>query len=234
MLATIGGNITASHLVIDNFLSEDERLELWDEIALMPFTHVHEGRWKKAFHARDGDAWWGPNYFHHVAPEPQDSYETIRALAYRIETSPEVCAFLATCGPWTQLSLQPYLYPPGCGLSWHLDGGTRAAAFIYYAHPHWHPAWGGELMVATGAGAEMAARSPAHIRTFDRFYGKFDVTGLLDGEGGTFIFPTPNRLVLLRGGTPHCIKKVEEEAGGAFRASIAGFFSNPAMATDSQ
>jgi hypothetical protein len=230
MLATLDHVTDSEYLVIDNFLSEAERLALWDEICRLPFAKVHEGRWKKAFHVRDGEAWWGPNYFHHAHGEPQAEYATIKALADRIEGSPQVLSFLASCGDWTQLSLQPYLYPAGSGLSWHLDGGNRAAAFIYYAHPHWHPAWGGELMIANGPSARDAAQIPADIRSFDRFYGKFDVTGLLDGEGGKFVFPSPNRLVLLRGGTPHSIKKVEEEAGEAFRASIAGFFSAPEAA----
>jgi hypothetical protein len=42
--------------------------------------------------------------------------------------------------------------------------------------------------------------------------------------GDVIIEPRPNRLVLLRGGTPHCIRKVEGTAGGAFRASLSGFF----------
>jgi hypothetical protein len=44
--------------------------------------------------------------------------------------------------------------------------------------------------------------------------------------GGVFIYPRPNRLVLLRGGILHCVKKVERAAGEAFRASVSGFFFN--------
>ena len=44
--------------------------------------------------------------------------------------------------------------------------------------------------------------------------------------GGAFVYPRPNRLVLLRGGTLHCVKNVERAAGQAFRASLSGFFFN--------
>jgi hypothetical protein len=43
-------------------------------------------------------------------------------------------------------------------------------------------------------------------------------------DGGRLIAPSPNRLVLLRGGTRHCIRPVERAAGEAYRASVSGFF----------
>jgi hypothetical protein len=46
-----------------------------------------------------------------------------------------------------------------------------------------------------------------------------------------FLSPRPNRLVLLRGGVRHCIKKVESAAGNAFRASVSGFFLDTASRT---
>jgi hypothetical protein len=38
------------------------------------------------------------------------------------------------------------------------------------------------------------------------------------------VAPSPNRLVLVRGGTRHCITPVERAAGEAYRASVSGFF----------
>jgi len=46
--------------------------------------------------------------------------------------------------------------------------------------------------------------------------------------GDVVIDPRPNRLVLLRGGTRHCIRKIEHAIGDGFRASLSGFFfGNP-------
>jgi Rps23 Pro-64 3,4-dihydroxylase Tpa1-like proline 4-hydroxylase len=103
--------------------------------------------------------------------------------------------------PWTGFSMSAWIYRPGMGLEWHSDTGWLAG-YIYYVHPVWHGSWGGELLVA----------------------------GDEDASSGTFINPKPNRLVVLRGGTRHCIKKVESAAGQAFRASVAGFFFNAAQA----
>jgi Rps23 Pro-64 3,4-dihydroxylase Tpa1-like proline 4-hydroxylase len=106
--------------------------------------------------------------------------------------------------PWTDFTLSPWTYRPGHGLEWHSDRGYLAG-YIYYAHPDWHSSWGGELLVAPDAAATSIPESVCEA-------------------GGVFIYPRPNRLVLLRGGVLHCIKKVEGAAGKAFRASISGFF----------
>lgn len=98
-----------------------------------------------------------------------------------------------TIDPWTGFTQSPWVYRAGSGLEWHSDTGWLGG-YIYFAHVQWRASWGGELLVATNA-----ARSE-----------------------GVFLSPRPNRLVLLRGGTMHCVKKVENTA--AFRASVSGFF----------
>jgi Rps23 Pro-64 3,4-dihydroxylase Tpa1-like proline 4-hydroxylase len=80
-------------------------------------------------------------------------------------------------------------------------------------HPVWCTSWGGELLVATDDDSSTGIE--ATCRT-----------------GHAFICPQPNRLVLLRGGTRHCIKKVESAAGQAYRASVSGFFFNAGNASD--
>lgn len=98
--------------------------------------------------------------------------------------------------PWTGITQSAWTYPPGTGLEWHSDTGW-IGAYIYYMHPAWKPSWGGELLIAAGG-------APCE-------------------SGGAFVYPRPNRLVLLEGGTMHCIKKVESAAGRAGRASVSGF-----------
>jgi hypothetical protein len=106
---------------------------------------------------------------------------------------------LIAVDPWTGFTQSAWIYRRNEGLEWHSDTGWLGG-YIYYAHQAWRPSWGGELLI--GAAADVC------------------------GSGGVFVYPAPNRLVLLRGGTMHCIKKVEPAAGKAFRASVSGFFFN--------
>jgi hypothetical protein len=46
----------------------------------------------------------------------------------------------------------------------------------------------------------------------------------LQGGFGSYVVPKPNRLVAIRGGTPHAIAKVRASAGSHVRASVGGFF----------
>jgi 2OG-Fe(II) oxygenase superfamily len=101
--------------------------------------------------------------------------------------------------PWTGFTQSRWTYRAGAGLEWHSDTGWLGG-YIYFAHPQWRESWGGELLVMT---------DDAH-------------------SDGVVITPRPNRLVLLRGGIRHCVKKVETTR--AFRASVSGFFFNSGAA----
>jgi hypothetical protein len=55
-----------------------------------------------------------------------------------------------------------------------------------------------------------------------------DANELLMARGvGSYVVPKPNRLVVIKGGTPHAIAKVRASAGRHVRASIGGFFKRP-------
>lgn len=99
--------------------------------------------------------------------------------------------------PWTGFTQSAWTFGAGHGLEWHGDTGW-VGSYIYYMHPQWRPSWGGEMLIAAGD-------APCD-------------------SGGVFIYPRPNRLVVLRGGAMHCIKKVESAAGRSLRASVSGFF----------
>jgi len=47
---------------------------------------------------------------------------------------------------------------------------------------------------------------------------------LMKGGFGSFVVPKPNRIVVIKGGTPHSIAKVAAAAGRNARASVGGFF----------
>ena len=105
---------------------------------------------------------------------------------------------------WRTLSARAFVYPPGTSLDWHNDGGQVTGAYTYYANLEWRPEWGGELLIRAG-------ETP---------------------DAGVFIQPRPNRLVIIRGNTPHKLCKVGVLAGNSGRASVSGFFDRMALAEE--
>ena len=102
---------------------------------------------------------------------------------------------------WKSASATPYAYPLQTSLEWHDDGGRYGGAYVFYAHRAWKPTWGGELLIEDKRGV----------------------------GSGVFVAPTPNRLVVIRGGTRHKIARVSLLAGEHFRLSVAGFFRREGM-----
>ncbi len=47
-------------------------------------------------------------------------------------------------------------------------------------------------------------------------------------QTGRYVFPKPNRLVIVAPGCAHCINPLTAAAGDKVRATIAGFFISPA------
>jgi len=102
---------------------------------------------------------------------------------------------------WKSASATPFAYPPQTSLEWHDDGDGYTGAYVFYAHRAWKLTWGGELLIEDKRGV----------------------------GSGVFVAPTPNRLVVIRGGTPHKIARVSLLAGEHFRLSLAGFFRREGM-----
>jgi 2OG-Fe(II) oxygenase superfamily len=101
---------------------------------------------------------------------------------------------------WRSMTARAFLYPQGTSLDWHEDGDAFTGAFTLYTHLEWRPAWGGELLIS--AISDLATKP----------------------DSGTFVCPRPNRLVIVRGGTPHKICRVSNLAGENIRQAISGFF----------
>lgn len=220
-----------SHVVLDNFLGHGERSDLWRHFQGSTFHSVHLGGWKRAFGFNNGEVVRGEN----LAIERRDALslaetkspsDCLKKLVERVLSDGRCSAFLASCGDWSAINVNTYIYAAGSGLAWHSDP-EWAASFIYYAHPSWSPNWGGELMIAKRGPVTGASRGEFSIQSepghFLGFYSKYTAVDMYESSGGEFIFPVPNRLVLIRRGTPHCVKRVEAAAGEAFRASVAGF-----------
>jgi hypothetical protein len=94
-----------------------------------------------------------------------------------------------------------YAYQRGAKATWHTDAGPYSGAFVFYAHERWKKDWGGQFL-------------------YDEDTSSADA----DPTDGRFVAPVPNRLLVVRGGTPHTVANVAQSAGDNQRLSVAGFF----------
>jgi hypothetical protein len=120
---------------------------------------------------------------------------------------------------WNVVTARAFLYPKETGLGWHNDAVVFSGAFVYYAHTEWESHWGGELFLGR---LPSGGAAPPDLRALH--------VGLAELGAGEYVAPKPNRLVVLRAGTPHRINTVHASAGSHIRTSIAGFFVRPGPA----
>lgn len=227
--------------VVDELLGPEQRDRLWNYFQIQPFQRVDslnlQGDWllEDGGVLRGPTAGWGKKW--------DSQYPTGTPLDDVIKTLVDSAdLFASSVGrqgtDWSVFSAMPTIYVAGQGLVWHRDAVDSAGSWVYYAHREWNIEWGGELLLA-------------HERDIPREYGVFlhrlrpmvglsdpppwkshldndDATALLMAQGiGSYIAPKPNRLVVIKGGTPHAIAKVRASAGRHVRASVGGFFKRP-------
>lgn len=216
--------------VVDDLLDEDTWTAVWSDFQFMdlhPVTRT-QGAWK----LDDGVPLGGDETI--VARSVEIAADNagedsdlgpMQRLVASIVANPDFFDGLVD-GEWDRISVRPYVYPQGTGVSWHSDDSELyAGAFIYYAHPHWNAHWGGELLVA-----ERDAERDEELGEMPIMGHRFETETyserLLEVGCGNFIMPKPNRLIVL-GGAPHMVARVGAAAGANIRASVAGFFLRP-------
>lgn len=210
-----------THQVIKSFLA-DEQWSLtaagFERIIMQPvhssgLQHVYAFGDGVSYHSTDAviDLPLGDN-----DPDLDGVLPSLRAFAAALIVDVDVRSFLEKLGGWSSLTIRAYLYPSGSGLTWHTDRKC-VAAYVYYAHERWEPSWGGELLIDQKGQSEVGCGATVDSKLYPRYPG-------LSASSGSFFFPIPNSLVLLQGGTPHCVKRVEPAAGNRARASVSGFF----------
>jgi len=247
--ANVTAKVTAQNeffTVIDDLLSDDMRARLWNYLQIQILSSVSalgiQGHWllEDSGVLRGPTVGWGHTWdAQYPSGVPVDN--VMKALVD--------CAhlFAATVGrydvEWKIFSAMPTIYQPGQGLVWHRDSEDNTGSWVYYAHDRWNIEWGGELLLA-------------HTHDLPREYGvyfhRLSATSdrpeslpwqahldnedanrlLLEGGFGSYVAPKPNRLVLIKGGTPHAIAKVRTAAGRHLRASIGGFFKKTSVRVD--
>jgi hypothetical protein len=226
---------TDRYVILDDVLPP-EQFELMVEYAPRN-DYARNPRWIKPWDLGDEMPWQtGETVYSRgkaLAPQdPRKAYPTGMAVDLLIKRILE-SKFYRERVPDTYVTARSYLHPPGSGLDWHDDEGRFEGAYTYYVNPRWHASWGGELLVIEDDLPRSLLPQKRHMRD-----GKIETGGgvwnvitkddlsqmLLEGTTQTeFIFPRPNRLVFLKGGTWHKINPVKRNAAFA-RCAIAGFF----------
>jgi hypothetical protein len=237
-----------SFVVFDDVLSPVEFASLWEFMQLETYKPVHAEGWEKVWRLRDGMPLAGPGVTSSknraASEEGARFYPTRRGIdtiiRFILENSALFSDFVGQRDrDWSFITAKAFLYPPGSGLSWHIDTKAPTGAWVFYSHPTWRVSWGGELLIADDSchGKELESyRVTTGARMID---GKLrmqreEVPSAFDDRkmnevlsemgGGHYIMPKANRLVVMRNGIPHCIAKVDAAAGENVRCSVAGFF----------
>ena len=215
--------VCQNFIVMDEFLPTDAFAALWKAFQSESFQSINTAGWNKVWGLTDGHGREGPSYLSDLtlaqklkSPLPPLAYQTfiaeLKALTDLVEQK-----FGWSRSVFDVFTLRSFIYPPDCGLAWHDDGKGRHGAFTIYVNQTWHPAWGGELLLDSGSepSADQSTLAP-----FDNPH----LIKQLAGSLGTYVFPWPNRLVLLKSGTLHTIQQVDAAAGHHARCSLTGFF----------
>jgi hypothetical protein len=228
---------TESYAVFDDVLAAEDFKLFWNYLQDETYRSIRADNWIKAFRTGDGDCLQGPVYLSDriTADQPYKPYPTGLGIDLLFEkVRAEAAAFKPWVGErgqdWDYFSARPYLYPAGCGLSWHDDSLSYIGAFAYYGHPEWNIQWGGELLVADekpriGAYPKRPVLGDKEGKLIGFHLDNTAQNERLLGPGlGAYILPKPNRLVLIARGISHTIKKTEADAGDRVRGSVTGFF----------
>lgn len=231
---------TDTCLVIDDFLSEEEKGLVWAYIQEEKYKPVHSDQWVKAFRLSDGIPMWGPPYLSdkYDADRKNDVYPVNKGIDIIFKSLKAVQSeFIPLIGKqgddWAYFFARSYLYPRGTGLSWHRDNANNVTgAFVYYAHPKWDVNWGGEFLISDSSTKNIVYDTQRTYSGDDRFLGSHLDTSsenkiLMEKGFGLYVQPKPNRLAVLTSGVVHTIKRVDENAGDNVRSTIQGFFQDP-------
>jgi hypothetical protein len=113
---------------------------------------------------------------------------------------------------WDHYNGNAVVFPPNGALNWHRDR-RYAASYSFYWQRAWDRRWGGELLLLEEDGLLWGGDDDPR-----------DEDPQPVADIGYFITPIGNRVVVIRGNTPHRISAVSPAAGEKHRVSITGFF----------
>lgn len=220
---------TSQFVVIDDFLSAREHEAAWQAIQHETFEPVPLAR--GVFRATDGQPLrsvttylWSSRRLpprEDWIPRLSEAGNHEALMSAFVEVARREEALVGVEGEdWSALLLTPCLYRRGDAISWHTDGFSYTGALAYYPHLEWNCLWGGELLFVD----EQTRQDPQHFSRKYLLDNREENERLLDPGVGRFVFPNPNRLVLIAAGNEHMLAEIRDAAGNNVRAAFAGFF----------
>jgi Rps23 Pro-64 3,4-dihydroxylase Tpa1-like proline 4-hydroxylase len=221
--------------VIDDFLPPDEFALMLEYMHRTDYAR--NPRWIKPWDLADEMPWASGETVHTRGKplhpqDPRKAYPTGMAIDRLLERI-RATDFYRDVVPDTYVTARNYLHGPGAGLDWHDDGGRFAGAYTFYAHPHWHASWGGELLIIEDAIGRDPLPDKTHLqggllKTIKGSWNvltKEDLSAMLmeRATSTAFVFAKPNRLVFLTRYVWHKVNPVRPSAPFP-RTAVAGFF----------
>ena len=224
--------------IVDNLLLPEHCKALWNYFQLQSFRRIDalgmQGQWllEDSGVLRGPTVGWGRKW---EAQYPTQSAvdDVMEAVAYAAEHYATTVGQRGT--DWEVFSAVATIYAGGQGRLWHRATEEDIGTWVYYAHPIWNIEWGGELFVAHERDVSAAYGAYLHRLLpmtdhpdpppWKSHLDNEDANELLMERGiGSFVAPKPNRLVIVKGGTPQAIAKVRASAGRHVHASMGGVF----------
>ena len=197
--------------VFDDVLPKETFDQLWLFMNLIAYQSTAAGTWAKVWNIGDGNIFRARDHTTDQLGMPR-SDTVVDALVDRVI---ELARRHPAMEGFSGLTLIPYVWPPGTGISWHSDGAAveatdRIGGFTYYVHKHWNAEWGGEFLLSPERGHQALP--------FDNS----EVSDQIVSSGiGTWVTPRPNRLLFVVGDALHKVTKTAATA--APRLTIQGF-----------
>jgi hypothetical protein len=224
-------------MIYDDFLPKDLFESLLIHANNDAYAMVHRQEWRKVWRLGDGLPLQGTTtYYRDDASVYEDDekprYPTQSPLDRFFDALNDTVAgaenLVGKRGvAWTSISVAPWIYPPGSGLSLHRDHYHCSGSFTYFVHRDWNFHWGGQLLVLdpkTGRGAPDLDQSALSWP----FLSDEEESAIAAEPGlATCVLPKPNRLVFIGRSVFHLITRVDANAGNRARVAFAGFFMLP-------
>jgi len=220
--------------IYDDFLDPDAFKALLPHTTEDTFGIVHREEWRKVWRLGDGLPLEGTTTYYRPDASGYDTDEDPRyPTGTPIDTVIEAIHQTAVAdaadivggagSEWNCMSLTPWVYPQGSGLSLHRNRDAYSGSFTYFIHHDWNFHWGGQLLILdprTGNGYD-----PDDSPYNPPFLSDQDENRAAAEPGiGLSILPKPNRLVFIAPETYQMITRVDANAGNRPRVALAGFF----------
>ena len=221
--------------VYDDFLPQAEFEALLHHATADDYAIVHRHGWSKVWRLGDGLPLHGSTTYYRPDASLYEEgerprYPTRTPLDPFIEGLTAVVAEAADVvgRAWSGITVGPWVYPLGSGLSLHRNG-AYAGSYAFFIHREWNFHWGGQLLVLdrrTGADDDPddSPLRPHWLSDRDE-----SPAGMEPGLA-TCVLPRPNRLVFVAASAFQMMTRVDVNAGNHPHVTLAGFFLGPPSA----